>query len=300
MRNTLKMENNETSSGTLENGQSESNVRTMGEALTPEQMGDLLITQRGGQRIYHSDIHLRDVATIEDGLADTRSLARSDGKVTLGVGIQKQHGENDVKVGAAVRAFADQINKEVAITDPDLHVNVNFDGTRFTSEAISETEITVLLSVIVTGLVCWAFLGSWTSTFNVLLSIPTSALGTFIVMRMLGFTINFFTLLGMSLAIGIVVDDAIMVLENIVRHFHMGKTARQAALDGAREISFAATAATISVCRSIHSRAVGRWIHRHLSLSVRHDHFDGGRAFSPRGHHVDPDALLAVHDSQGR
>ncbi len=105
----------------------------------------------------------------------------------------------------------------------------------------------MLLSVIVTGLVCWAFLGSWTSTFNVLLSIPTSALGTFIVMRMLGFTINFFTLLGMSLAIGIVVDDAIMVLEKYRAHFHMGKTARQAALDGAREITFAATAATISV-----------------------------------------------------
>jgi hydrophobe/amphiphile efflux-1 (HAE1) family protein len=247
IRNTLKMENSETSSGTLENGQNESNVRTMGEALTPAQMGDLLITQRGGARIYHSTIHLRDVATIEDGLADTRSMAWSDSKVTLGVGIQKQHGENDVKVGQAVRAFVDQINKELAVTDPDLHMYVNFDGTRFTSQAINETELTVLLSVIVTGLVCWAFLGSWTSTFNVLLSIPTSALGTFIVMRMLGFTINFFTLLGMSLAIGIVVDDAIMVLENITRHFHMGKTARQAALDGAKEITFAATAATISV-----------------------------------------------------
>jgi hydrophobe/amphiphile efflux-1 (HAE1) family protein len=247
IRNTLKMENNETSSGTLENGQNESNVRTMGEALTPQQMGDLLITQRGGQRIYHSDLHLRDVATIEDGLADTRSMARSNGKITLGVGIQKQHGENDVKVGTAVQAFVKQVDKELALTDPDLHMDVNFDGTRFTSQAINETELTVLLSVVITGLVCWAFLGSWTSTFNVLLSIPTSALGTFIVMRMLGFTINFFTLLGMSLAIGIVVDDAIMVLENIVRHFHMGKTARQAALDGAREISFAATAATISV-----------------------------------------------------
>jgi hydrophobe/amphiphile efflux-1 (HAE1) family protein len=247
IRNTLKMENSETTSGYLENGRNESNVRTMGEALTPAQMGDLLITQRGGQRIYHSDIHLRDVATIEDGLNDTRSMARSNGKITLGVGIQKQHGENDVKVGAAVRAFVDEVNKELAASDPDLHMEVNFDGTRFTSDAIRETELTVLLSVIVTGLVCWAFLGSWTSTFNVLLSIPTSALGTFIVMRMLGFTINFFTLLGMSLAIGIVVDDAIMVLENIVRHFHMGKTARRAALDGAREITFAATAATISV-----------------------------------------------------
>jgi HAE1 family hydrophobic/amphiphilic exporter-1 len=247
IRNTLKQENNESTSGYLENGTSEANVRTMGEALTPEQMGNLLITQRGGQRIYHSNIRLRDVATIEDGLADTRSMARGDGKITLGVGIQKQHGENDVKVGQAVRAFVDQVNKELAVTDPDLHMYVNFDGTIFTSQAINETELTVLLSVIVTGLVCWAFLGSWTSTFNVLLSIPISTLGTFIVMDMLGFTINFFTLLGISLAIGIVVDDAIMVLENIVRHFHMGKTARQAALDGAREITFAATAATIAV-----------------------------------------------------
>jgi HAE1 family hydrophobic/amphiphilic exporter-1 len=247
IRNTLKMENNETTAGYLENGRQEFNVRTMGEAMSPEQMGDLLITQRGGARIYHSTIHLRDVATIDDGLADTRSLARSDGKVTLGLGIQKQHGENDVKVGAAVRAFVDEVNKELAATDPDLHIYVNFDGTRFTSQAISETELTVLLSVLITSLVCWAFLGSWSSTFNVLLSIPTSALGTFIMMDLLGFTLNFFTLLGLSLAIGIVVDDAIMVLENIVRHFHMGKTAHQAALDGAREITFAATAATISV-----------------------------------------------------
>ncbi len=247
VKNTLKMENSETSSGILESDKADANVRTMGEAMSPEQMGNLLITQRGGQRIYHTDIRLRDVATIEDGLADVRSMARSNGMVTLGVGIQKKHGENDVKVGLAVQAFVKEINKELAQTDPDLHVQVNFDGTKFTSEAISHTEMTVLLSIIITSIVCWAFLGSWTSTFNVLLSIPVSALGTFIMMDLLGFTINFFTLLGMSLAIGIVVDDSIMVLENIVRHFHMGKTARQAALDGAREISFAATAATTSV-----------------------------------------------------
>jgi hydrophobe/amphiphile efflux-1 (HAE1) family protein len=247
VRNTLKEENSETSSGDLENGQSDSNVRVMGEAMSPEQLGNLLITQRGGTRIYHSTIHLRDVATVEDGLADTRSLAWSNGEVTVGAGIQKQHGENDVKVGNAVRDFVKEIDKELAVTDPDMHVGVNFDGTRFTSQAIDETEWTVILSIVITSLVCWAFLGSWSSTFNVLLSIPTSALGTFIVMNFLGFTINFFTLLGMSLAIGIVVDDAIMVLENITRHFHMGKSPRQAALDGAREITFAATAATVAV-----------------------------------------------------
>jgi HAE1 family hydrophobic/amphiphilic exporter-1 len=247
VRNTLKDENNETTSGDLENTQTDANVRTMGEAISPEQMGDLLITQRGGARIYHSDIHLRDVATIEDGLDDTRSMAWSNGEITLGVGIQKQHGENDVAVGKAVRAFVLEINRELAQSAPDMHVSINYDGTKFTSQAISETEWNVLLSILITSLVCWAFLGSWTSTFNVLLSIPTSALGTFIMMDLLGFTINFFTLLGMSLAIGIVVDDAIMVLENITRHFHMGKTARQAALDGAREITFAATASTIAV-----------------------------------------------------
>ena len=247
VKNTLKSENEETNSGDLENSQDDSNVRTMGESISPEQVGDLLITQRGGQPIYHSAIHLRDVATIEDGLNDTQSLARSNGKVTLGVGIQKQHGENDVAVGKRVRDFADEINRELAIDAPDMHISVNFDGTKFTSQAITETEWTVILSIIITALVCWAFLGSWSSTFNVLLSIPTSALGTFIVMDLLGFTINFFTLLGMSLAIGIVVDDSIMVLENITRHFHMGKSARQAAFDGTREITFAATASTIAV-----------------------------------------------------
>ncbi len=247
IRNTLKEENSETSSGDLENAESDSNVRIMGEAMTPEQMGNLLITQRGGARIYHSTIHLRDVATIDDGLADLRSKAWSNGELTLGVGIQKQHGQNDVTVGTAVHATVAEIDKELAQTAPDMHVSVNFDGTKFTSQAINETEWTVVLSIIITSLVCWAFLGSWTSTFNVLLSIPTSALGTFIVMNLFGFTINFFTLLGMSLAIGIVVDDAIMVLENITRHFHMGKSAREAALDGAREITFAATASTIAV-----------------------------------------------------
>ena len=247
IRDTLKQESNEINSGDLENSSDDSNVRIMGEPLTPQQMGDLLITQRAGARIYHSNIHLRDVATVEDGLNDTRSMSWSSGEVTLGLGIQKAHGANDVAVGTAVRKFVADISEELKHVAPDMHVNVNFDSTKFTSEAIHETEWTVVASIIITGLVCWAFLGSWTSTFNVLLSIPTSALGTFIIMNLFGFTINFFTLLGMSLAIGIVVDDSIMVLENVTRHFHMGKSARQAALDGTREITFAATASTIAV-----------------------------------------------------
>ena len=243
----LRKESVETNSGDLENKSNDFNVRVMGEPLTPEEMGNLLITQRAGARIYHSNIRIRDVATIEDSLNDTRSISWSTGRPTLGLGIQKAHGANDVAVGKAVRDFIAEANKEFAHTAPDMNISVSYDSTKFTSEAIHETEWTVVASIIITGLVCWAFLGSWTSTFNVLLSIPTSALGTFIVMNLLGFTINFFTLLGMSLAIGIVVDDSIMVLENVTRHFHMGKSAYRAALEGTREITFAATASTIAV-----------------------------------------------------
>ena len=109
---------------------------------------------------------------------------------------------------------------------PDIKLDVNFDSSVFIRDAIHETEITLIISALVTAVVCFLFLGSLNSTINVLLSIPTSVMGTFIVLYFMGFTLNFFTLLGLSLAIGIVVDDAIMVLENIVRHFHMGKTAR--------------------------------------------------------------------------
>jgi hypothetical protein len=105
----------------------------------------------------------------------------------------------------------------------------------------------VLLAALLTGLVCWFFLGSWSSTVNVLLSIPFSIIGTFLVLYIFGFTLNTFTLLALSLAVGVVVDDAIMVLENMIRHKEMGKPRRRAALDGATEITFAAMAATFSI-----------------------------------------------------
>src|SRR5205814_5392386 len=104
-----------------------------------------------------------------------------------------------------------------------------------------------LMSALLTALVCWLFLGSWSSTLNVLLSIPTSIVGSFIFLYFSGFTLNTFTLLGLSLAIGIVVDDAIMVLENIIRHREMGKSRMDAALIGSREITFAAIAASVSI-----------------------------------------------------
>ncbi len=244
VRDTLKTDYGEVASGIIEGPRREMNVRTMGEARSAEDISNIVISQRGGSTIIDSKIRLKDVATVDDGLADIRRFSRFNGRSTIGLGIRKQRGYNEVEVAQNVLNIMKEIQKTLP---PGMELGVRFDSTRFTRDAVHETEFTLILSALVTSLVCWAFLGSWVSTLNILLSIPTSILGAFVVIHFMGFTLNFFTLLGLSLAIGIVVDDAIMVLENIVRHFHMGKDSKQAAMDGAREITFAAVAATISV-----------------------------------------------------
>jgi HAE1 family hydrophobic/amphiphilic exporter-1 len=128
-----------------------------------------------------------------------------------------------------------------------MELSVNFDGTTFIKHSIDEILFTLMLAALLTGLVCWVFLGSWSTTLNVLLAIPTSILGTFIVMYFFNFTLNTFTVLGLTLTVGIVVDDAIMVLENIYRHREHGKGKVAAASIGAREITFAAAAATLAI-----------------------------------------------------
>jgi len=244
VKTALETEQVEEAAGYLENSASEFNVRTMGEGVTPEAVGDIQIKKRGGEDIYNSSIRIRDVARVEDGLDDIRHIAIVNGQQGIGIGIKKQHGANSVAIAQAVKARLEELRKTLP---PDIRIDVNFDSSLFITDAIHETEFTLVLSAIITSLVCFLFLGSWSSTFNVLLSIPTSVMGTFAVLYFMGFTLNFFTLLGLSLAIGIVVDDAIMVLENIMRHREMGKSKVLAARDGAREITFAALAATIAV-----------------------------------------------------
>src|SRR5277367_4081216 len=244
VKTALETEQVEEAAGYLENAESEFNVRTMGEGVTPEGVGAIQIKKRGGEDIYNSNIRIRDVARVEDGLDDIRHVAIVNGQPGIGIGIKKQHGANSVAIATAVKARIEELRK---ILPPDIRIDVNFDSSLFIQDAIHETEFTLVLSALITSLVCFLFLGSLSSTFNVLLSIPTSVMGTFAVLYFMGFTLNFFTLLGLSLAIGIVVDDAIMVLENIMRHREMGKSRVLASRDGAREITFAALAATIAV-----------------------------------------------------
>lgn len=240
---TISNEHSELPAGQIETERREYDVRTMGEATTLADFGNIVINERGGKPNYNQ-ISLKQVAQIEEGLAEVRRVSRFDGNPSVGLGIKKQRGTNAVAVAHAVKEKIEEVNK---ILPGGMRLAIAFDGTKFIEDSVDELNFTLILSAILTGFVCWLFLGSWSSTLNILLAIPTSIIGAFTVLYFCGFTLNTFTLLGLSLAVGIVVDDAIMVLENIFRHLEMRKSKVQAALDGSREITFAAVAATIAI-----------------------------------------------------
>ena len=236
----------ESAAGQFVNGRQELRVRWLGEALTPEEVGNIQILRRGGEMVYHHDTgpRIKDVADVEDGLSDMRRMARMDGVEGVSIGIRKQRGQNEVDLAKAVR-------KKVKDLQPLLpegyRLIVLNDLSRPTEAVVHTTYEKLIVAGIVTILVCFLFLGSWQAALNILFSIPTSIIGTFIIVYFSGFTLNLFTLMALTLAISIVVDDAIMLLENIVRHYRMGKSAAQAAYDGSMEILPAATAATLAV-----------------------------------------------------
>lgn len=240
---TIQTEHAEPPSGRMEHDGREFSLRTMGEEKTLEGFSNILINERGGRPNY-APVPLGRLARVEEGTVDITQFARTNGEPAVGLGVVKQRGANAVAVARAVK---EKIAKMQSSLPEGASIVVNYDGTQFVEESVAELLLTLVLAAILTSIVCWIFIGSWTSTLNVLLAIPTSVLGSFIILYFAGFTLNIFTLLGLSLAIGIVVDDAIMVLENIIRHREMGKEQTEAALVGAREITFAAMAASVAL-----------------------------------------------------
>lgn len=241
--NAIQSEQNEQPAGRIEAPEKEMNVRVLGEANTPQDFAKIRINSRGGGANYNP-IPLSLIANVEEGISDQRAVSRYNGKVAVGLGIVKQHGSNAVAISKAVYEKVELMRQSLL---PGYHADVRLDSTKFIKDSVEELNMTLLVAALLTSIVCYLFLGSWSSTINVLMSIPTSIVGAFTALYFLGFTLNTFTLLGLSLAIGIVVDDAIMMLENIVRHHEMGKSRRQAALDGSNEISFAAMATTLAI-----------------------------------------------------
>ena len=235
----IAREHQEVPAGRIEGAEREMNVRAQGEAIDIEAFRNLVVSFSKG-----APVRLKDVAVVEDGLEDRRRLMRAMGENSIGFGITKLRGANAVQVGRDVKAKLETLKAQLP---EGLTLEVNWDTTTFIERSIHEILFTLVLAALLTGLVCWVFLGSWSTTVNVLLAIPTSILGTFIVIYFFGFTLNTYTVLGLTLVVGIVVDDAIMVLENIYRHREAGQGKVKAASVGAREITFAAFATTLAI-----------------------------------------------------
>lgn len=242
----ITIQHSEVPGGFIQTPQQAFNVRTLGEAKTVSDFNQLVINSRTGQVSQDPTniVRLGQVARIEENLAEVYRISRFDGVPALGIGIKKQLGSNAVAVARAVKAQMAAIQGQLP---PGMSIHINFDSSRFIERSVRELVSHLVLAVLLTSFVCWIFLGSWTATMNILLAIPTSIMGTFVGLYFAGFTLNTFTLLGLTLAIGIVVDDAIMVLENIFRYNEKGLPRIESAIVGAREITFAAMAATAAI-----------------------------------------------------
>ncbi|HXG11579.1 MAG TPA: efflux RND transporter permease subunit [Gemmataceae bacterium] len=235
----LRSEHVEKPAGYLEGPRRELGIRIMGEARTPEQFRQIPIAQRNGQIV-----RLGDVAVVEDGMSDKRTFSRFNGEPSVGIGVMRATGANVVALCDEVKARLPELRR---MAPPGIKIDIATDYSQFIRDDIAEVNHALLLGIVLTALVTFLFLGSIGTTLNVCISIPASLIGTFMVMRWFGFTLNFMTLLALSLSVGVVVDDAILVLENIYRRREHGEERREAARRGAREITFAAVAATFSI-----------------------------------------------------
>ncbi len=243
LANAVKSSHLELPGGLFEAGEEERSIRLLGEGKTVEDFQEMIISKRGGQ-INYAPLRLKDVATVYDGVENIRRLSRVNGKVSLGMAMLKQRGVNAMDVAKRVKKKLHDINEKLK---GRAEIIVNYDATVFIQESVRELVMNLIFSCLLTSLICYLFLKSPSATFNIMLAIPTSILGTFIFMYYLGFTLNSFSLLGLTLAVGIVVDDAIVMLENIVRYADKGFNRVKASLLGSKEISFAIIATTISL-----------------------------------------------------
>jgi multidrug efflux pump len=235
----IRAGNAEIPGGRVEGNEREFAVRTHGELRTPEEFAAIIVRQQGDDVV-----RLGDVARVEVGAKDERTVARFDGKAAMGLGVVKQSEASTLEVAKAVRDALPALRAELP---EGMQLEVAYDSSTFIQQSIEEVGQTLLIAVALVVLVILVFLRSLRATLIPALAIPTSIIGTFTVAWILGYSVNILTLLALVLAIGIVVDDAIVMLENVWRHLEMGKPRLRAALDGAREIGFAIVATTIAL-----------------------------------------------------
>jgi multidrug efflux pump len=235
----VRRENAEIPGGRVEGKEREFAVRTRGELATPEEFGAVIVSQN-----EDDVVRLRDVAEVNVGAEDERTVARYNGEPAVGLGIVKQNKASTVEVAAVIRAALPELT---ALVPEGMKLQVAYDSSIFINESIDEVTQTLIIAMCLVILVVLAFLKSFRATMIPTVAIPISIMGAFAAAYFAGFTINILTLLALVLAIGMVVDDAIVMLENVYRHMEMGKSRWQAAIDGSKEIGFAIVSTTIAL-----------------------------------------------------
>lgn len=235
----MQRENLDVPAGKLEQGIHEPLVRVAGKFRTVSEFDKLIVAVRNGRPVY-----LPEVARVVDGIEERRSASMIDEREGLAMDIVKQSGANTVEVVDAVRAAIAKLNAELP-----AHIRLRpvVDRSIFIRESIEDVQVTLVIGGLLTVLIVFLFLNSWRSTVITGLALPVSVISTFIAMYALGFTLNILTLMGLSLAIGLLIDDAIVVRENIVRHMHAGADHYTAAREATSEIGLAVMATTFSI-----------------------------------------------------
>jgi hydrophobic/amphiphilic exporter-1 (mainly G- bacteria), HAE1 family len=235
----VKSENQELPMGSIRSIEQERVVQINARLKRPEDFRDIVVARRNG-----NPVRLWQVAEVVDGPQEVDSLALYNGQRTVLLSVQKSQGENTI---AVVDGLQKALLDAAPLTPPGVKVEVNRDNSRSIRVSVANVKRTLLEGAALTILIVFLFLNSWRSTVITGLTLPIALIGTFLFMYMLGFTINSITMMALSLCVGLLIDDAIVVRENIVRHVQMGKSAHQAALDGTNEIGLAVLATTLSI-----------------------------------------------------
>ncbi len=239
----LQRENQEVPAGRIERGATERLVRVTGRILDPKAFAEIPITVRNG-----APIRIGDVATVVDGAENRRTAAEildSTGRASsVSLEILKISGSNTVQVADNVKAVLGELQKQLP---RDIEMRIIRDDSRRIRESLADVQLTIILGALLTIMIIYLFLNSWRSTVITGLTLPVSIISAFFIMWVFSFTVNTMTLLALSLAIGLLIDDAIVVRENIVRHLEMGKSHDAAAREGTSEIGLAVMSTSFAV-----------------------------------------------------
>jgi HAE1 family hydrophobic/amphiphilic exporter-1 len=235
----LQRENQEVPAGRVERGMSQQLVRITGRVVEPRAFADIAVAVRGG-----TPVRLGDVATVVDGVEERQSTSEINGVPAVVMEVVKVSGSNTVEVADSVRAALTTLEQQLP---NDVQLTLVRDDSHRIRESLIDVEISLVLGAVLTIAIIFLFLNSWRSTVITGLTLPVSIISAFFIMWVFGFTVNTMTLLALSLAIGLLIDDAIVVRENIVRHVEMGKDHHRAAKEGTDEIGLAVISTTLAV-----------------------------------------------------